>query len=210
MDTTNSQSGLRYESDEPTGDEKHALSAYVSDMLALERHISAPVARQKNQSETDRFGDARRLIDRIAAVSASHIDALEKRLEELGGNSATPLKTAWARVVGAGAATIDSTRKTKVSKNLRDDHTALSLASISYTMLYTTALGLHDTATANLAKRSLADIAPLIMEISQAIPTVVLEELQVDGENVKLDAADVVKREIDQIWREGSRAVHER
>jgi len=163
MTTTTNDTAFRYDSTEPTGDEKHTLATYVSDMLALERHIARPVAHQQNASETANYATAGTLIDRIASISTSHIAALEARLSDLGGNANHPLKAAWAGLLGAGATAVSGARKTKVSKYLRDDHTALSLASISYTMLYTTAVGLGDSTTASLAKRHLADIAPLIM-----------------------------------------------
>jgi len=208
--TTNSDPSLRYDSSEPTGDEKHTLATYVSDMLALERHIAQPVSHQQQSDEAANVGVARALIDRIASIGQSHITALEGRLKDLGGNANHPLKAAWAGLLGAGATAVGGARKTKVSKFLRDDHTALSLASISYTMLYTTAVGLGDTATASLAKRHLGDIAPLIMEISDGIPTVVLQELRDDGETVRTEAADTVQRELDEVWHASARQTHNR
>jgi len=209
VNTTNSDTSLRYDSTEPAGDEKHTLATYVSDMLALERHIAQPVAQQQN-AVTANYGTASALIDRIVSVGQSHIAELEARLKELGGNANHPLKTAWAGLLGAGAAAVGGVRKTKVSKYLRDDHTALSLASISYTMLYTAAVGLGDTATAALAKRHLRDIAPLIMEISDGIPTVVLQELRDDGESLRGEAAETVKEALDDIWHTASRQTQNR
>jgi len=208
--TTNSDASLRYDSTEPAGDEKHTLATYVSDMLALERHIAQPISHQQQSDEAANVGVARALIDRIASIGQSHIVALEARLKELGGNPSHPLKAAWAGLVGAGASAVGGARKTKVSKYLRDDHTALSLASISYTMLYTTAVGLGDTTTASLAMRHLGDIAPIIMEISDGIPTVVLQELRDDGETVRGEAADTVRRELDAVWHASARQTHDR
>jgi len=207
--TSNADTSLRYDSTEPTGDEKHTLATYVSDMLALERHIAHPVQHQQHDSETANDATASTLISRIASISQSHIAALETRLKDLGGNANHPLKAAWAGLIGAGASAVGGARKTKVSKYLRDDHTALSLASISYTMLYTTAVGLGDTTTASLAKRHLSDIAPLIIQISDGIPTVVLQELRDDGESVRGEAAETVKRELDDVWHASARQTHD-
>ncbi len=205
--TTTTDASLRYDSTEPTGDEKHTLATYVSDMLALERHIAQPVSHQQD-AETANDATASTLIARIASIGQVHIDALEARLKELGGDANHPLKAAWAGLIGAGATAVAGSRKTKVSKYLRDDHTALSLASISYTMLYTTAVGLGDAATAALAKQHLGDIAPLIMEISDGIPAVVLQELRADGETVRSEAADTVARTLDEVWHESAQRVH--
>ncbi len=190
------------------GNERHSLQTYVSDMLALERHIAQPIARQLGLQDTQRYQDASNLISRIQSTSQGHIAALESRLRALGGHEAHPLKAAWASLLGAGAATISGARKTKVSKNLRDDYTALSLATIGYTMLYTTTMGLGDTTTAELAKRHLADYAQIVMTINQVIPEVVLAELQIDGENVQAGAGDLIRQTTNEIWKSPSGTVN--
>ena len=144
-----------------TGDDRHTIATYLSDMLALERHIAAPV---------------------------------EAQLNNVGGSATSGVKSAWSALLGSGAAALNQVRKTKVSKSLRDDYTALGLSAISYTMLHTTALGLGDQATAQLAKRNLDDITPIIVEISQVMPKVVLQELQEDGETVQITAAELSKQ----------------
>jgi ferritin-like metal-binding protein YciE len=134
------------------------------------------------------------------------VTALEQCLEQLGGHEASLVKSTWSSLLGIGAAAIDSVRKTTVSKNLRDDYTALSLATISYTMLYTTTVGVGDTATADLAKRHLADYAQIVMTINQVIPEVVLGELQVDGQNVQAGAGEMIRQETNDIWKSHSGA----
>jgi len=64
---------------------------------------------------------------------------------------------------------------------LRDDYTALNLATIGYTMLHTTGLALNDQATADLALRHLREYTSIVMEINQVIPSVVVAELRDDG-----------------------------
>ena len=61
---------------------------------------------------------------------------------------------------------------------LREDYTALSLAAIRYHMLHTTGLALQDQAMADLALRHLKDWTPIIVEISQAVHPVVVQELR--------------------------------
>jgi ferritin-like metal-binding protein YciE len=176
-------------------------------MLALERHIAQPLARQLDLEDTKKFAGALAVITGLKGLTDSHVTALEQCLEQLGGHAASPVKSAWSSLLGAGAAAIDSVRKTKVSKNLRDDYTALSLATISYTMLLATATGLGDTATADLAKRHLADYAQVVMTINQVIPEVVLTELQADGQNVQAGAGDLIRQTTNEIWKTGSGSV---
>ena len=201
-DTT--QSNLRYDSNETPGtdaNDRHAIQTYLSDALALERHIAAPLARQLEIDDSAKYSEALRIISTIKGLTDSHVSALSAQLDASGGHAASPIKSAWSQLLGAGAAAIDGARKTKVSKNLRDDYTALALATISYTMLHATALGLGDTATAALAKRHLDDYAPCIVEIAKAMPLVVLEELRDDGENVQIGAAELSERVTQDAWK---------
>ncbi len=201
--TSNDQS-IRYDSSATEGaggNERHSIQTYVSDMLALERHIAQPLQRQLAMDDTLKYGDAFGAVKTINALVEAHVTALEGCLEQLGGHEASALKSAWASLLGVGAAAIDSARKTKVSKSLRDDYTALNLAAISYTMLHATAVGLGDTTTADLAKHHLADYARCVMQIVQIIPDVVLHELADDGEAVQAGAAELIRRETNEVWK---------
>jgi len=196
---TTQDSATRYDSSaqEGTGEnERHSIQTYVSDMLALERHIAQPLKRQLEMEDTKKFPGALAVITSLKGLNDSHVTALEQCLEQLGGHAASPVKSAWSSLLGVGAAAVDSVRKTKVSKNLRDDYTALSLATISYTMLYTTTVGLGDAATADLAKRHLADYAQVIMT-----------ELQTDGQNVAAGAGDLIRQSTNEIWKSQSGTV---
>jgi ferritin-like metal-binding protein YciE len=201
--TTTSAGGLRYDSvDSAQGhDERHSIRTYLSDALALERHIAQPLKRQLDADDVAKFADAFQLISKIISTNATHITTLEAQLKTAGGDGASALKSAWSQLLGVGAVAVGSARSTKVSKNLRDDYTALSLASISYTMLHATALGLGDDATAELAKRSLDDYAQIIMSISRSIPAIVLEELRLSGETVVTAAAAKARENTQAAWK---------
>lgn len=204
---TTQDSTIRYDSSAQGGtgeNERHSIQTYVSDMLALERHIAQPLQRQLDLEDTKKFAGALAVITSLKGLTDSHVMALQQCLDQLGGHEASPVKSAWSSLLGVGAAAIDSVRKTKVSKNLRDDYTALSLATISYTMLYATAVGLGDTATADLAKRHLADYSQVVMTINQVIPEVVLVELQSDGQNVEAGAGDRIRQQTNEIWKSQS------
>lgn len=199
-----SRASMRYDTSgqgAPGETERHSIQAYVSDMLALERHIAVPLGRQLEMDDTARFGEAQTVIAEIKRLTEAHVTELERLLDQNGGSAASPVKSAWSSLLGVGAAAIDSVRKTKVSKSLRDDYTALGLASISYTMLYTTAVGMGDMPTAMLAQRHLGDYARLVMQIAHVIPSIVLLELQADGETIATDAPETVRRQIHEIWR---------
>jgi ferritin-like metal-binding protein YciE len=183
-----------------TGDESHTVATYLSDMLALERHINAPISAQLNSDDHKADPQASRIIQKIKSVSESHITALEAQLKATGEPATHGLKTAWSQLLGGGAAALNNVRKTKVSKSLRDDYTALSLAAISYTMLHATAAGLGDGSTAALARRHLEDVTPIIVDISRTIPAVVLDELREDGQNVAQSAAQATQEVSQKSW----------
>jgi hypothetical protein len=184
------------------GNERHSLQAYVSDLVALMKHIEVPIDRQLNIEDSANYADAIAIIRDIKRVTESQRAALEAQLATLGGDGASGIKSAWSSLLGVGAAALGSVRKTKVSKNLRDDYTALGLASISYTMLHATALGLGDVSTAALAQRNLEGITPLIVRISRVIPAVVLQELRDDGESVRISAAELSAQTTHAAWQQ--------
>jgi hypothetical protein len=201
-DTTNTNTNVTYDSAETGGNERHSLQAYVSDLLALIKHIEVPIDRQLNIEDSANYAAAIAIVRDIKNVTATQRTALEAELQRLGGSGAAGIKSAWSAFLGAGAAAVGSVRKTKVSKNLRDDYTALGLASISYTMLHATALGLGDESVAALAQRNLEAITPIIVRISKAIPAVVLQELRDDGESVRVSAAEVSTERTHQAWQQ--------
>jgi ferritin-like metal-binding protein YciE len=204
-DTTNAN--VRYDSGvahRPDND-RHSIQTYVSDMLALERHIREPLARQYDDKALSQFAGANDIVATLKAMTDAHIISLDAHLKSLGGHEASEVKSAWATLLGVGAAAVDSIRKTRVSKNLRDDYTALSLAAVSYTMLHTTALALGDDATARLAERHLDDITPFIREIGRAIPRIVLQELAVDGERVDMSVVSIAESTVERSWQPSNR-----
>jgi len=202
-DTTNTHS-LRYDSGGTAAISENNLKllrTYVSDMLALEKHIRQPLDKQHKDDDTQKFPDALTIIAKIKGINEAHIAALTTHLEALGGHAASPVKEGVSAVAGVFAAAIDASRKSKVTKNLRDDYTALSLATVSYELLHATALSMGDRQTADLAKRFLKDYAECIMAISKSIPTVVVNELVIDGEDVDTTIDWQAKDNVANAWR---------
>jgi hypothetical protein len=191
------------------GNEQHSLATYVSDMLAVERHIRVPFETQCADNDVQEYSDAAGVVQRLKALTDTHIDALKNELERLGGHEASPIKSAVTLVEGVVAGAIDKVRKTKVSKALRDDYTALSLCTISYSELLATANGMHDDGVAQLAERHLSNYADIVMEISECIPGVVLRELQATGLDVDSSVVNRTRHTISQAWQRTSRPFHE-
>src|SRR5258707_15816739 len=99
-ETTDTSTSIRYDSDEATNagaDERHAIQTYLSDALALERHIAQPLARQRDMDDTARYGDAMSIIAQLKSLTDSHVVALEERLKMAGGHEASTVKSAWSQ-----------------------------------------------------------------------------------------------------------------
>ena len=183
-------------------DNREALRPYVADMVGVEKHILEAVERQRNDDDIKELPDALRLVGRVESVLQNHVQALNAHLQGYsGGGAAGAVKQAVTGVLGAIAGVYDKVRKDTASRALRDDYTALSLASVSYGMLHATALGLSQGTVAELAKSHLEEIYSLIMEIGLALPRIVLKELALEGYSVETGAADQAVKNLEETWR---------
>ncbi len=184
-------------------DSKTILQKYVSDMLALETHIHQAIDKQVKENQDDPEASSKFVT--YAQTTASHTTALQARLDQLGGAANNPVKQGVAAVAGVAAGIIDKFRSEEVSKDFRDDFTAINLSLISYQMLHTTALALGDRQTADLAATGARDNANMVMELQRLIPRMVVRDLKKNHEEVKLSlddtAADETHKLISEVWK---------
>jgi len=185
-------------------DERQSLRSYVSDMLALERHVRIPFATQARDGDFSNYGEAGAIVERLAALSETHEQGLSQCLDTLGGDATSPVKSAITQLEGMFAGAINEMRRTKVSKALRDDYTALALCCAGYTMLQTTAAALGDDSVAALALRHLKDYAQCVIQIGDTLPDVVLAELAAMGMRIDTSMSDTVKRASEDAWHRTS------
>ena len=180
-------------------DRNEAINSYITDMLALEDHIEKAVKGQladlKDQADvvTELQGLHRKIEHHI-----SDLRALAER-RSAGGVRET-VKRAGAAVAGAAAGIIDLIRSEGLPKNLRDDYTAFSLATIGYTMLYTTAAALDDREVAELAQQHLGDYAGAVTRLNGIVPAAVVRYLRAEGLPVREDVLPEVGRTIKAAW----------
>ncbi len=182
-------------------DNQHSINTYVSDMLALERHIIIPFTAQFKDEDFAEYPDTVAILTSLKSMTERHIEALAKLLETLGGHEASPVKSTVSAIEGFFAGAIDLIRKTKVSKALRDDYTALSLCCAGYTMLNATANAIGKGDVADLAKAHLRDYAQMVMQISEALPAIVVQELEDIGLNVQTGTIATSLEATRSAWR---------
>jgi ferritin-like metal-binding protein YciE len=186
--------------EEPMSERRDSLKTYVSDMLAVERHMLPAFENQSADRRLDKFPEAQRLVRAIKSTIQTHIDSLEQHLQGLGNDASSPIKSAVTAALGMAASLIENMRTDPVSKNLRDDYTVLNLAAISYTMLHTTGSALQSEETAELALRHLKDYTPLLTRINALVPQVVVNELADETEILDISAAERAVARTQEAW----------
>jgi len=175
-------------------DSREYLRPYLADMAAVEKHILEAVERQSNDDGFKKLPQALQLVNRIESTLRGHVQTLESQLERFpGGGVAGAVKGTVTGVLGVFAGLYDKVRTETASRGLRDDYTALNLATVSYVMLHTSALALGEAATAELALKNLKDLTPLVMQLNEIIPEAVVRELAEQG---KAFDASIVQRAV--------------
>jgi hypothetical protein len=180
------------------------LDHYLREMIAVESELHAAFRRQRDDDKLRAHRQSAALVDRIEQVLDRHLEALRQKLESKGETEST-FKTAIGSIMGAAAGVYDKLRSERVSRMLRDDYTAISLATVCYEMLHASALAAGDQELAELAIRHLSDYTPLVMEISETIPFALVEELSVDGKlPANRAAAEQAVANTKKAWQAGA------
>ena len=184
-------------------DQNEATNSYITDMLALEEHIEKALRGQLEDLED--YPEVIRELKQIHHKVEQHIADLRNLSERrAAGGPADIIKRAGSAVLGFGAAAIDLVRREGLPKNLRDDYTAFSLASIGYVMLYTTGLGLADREVAELARQHFRDYAGAVTRLHNIIPAAVIRFLKEDGLPASQDVLPEISRAIEEVWHSQS------
>ena len=184
-------------------DQNEATNSYITDMLALEEHIEKALRGQLEDLED--YPEVIRELKQIHHKVEQHISDLRNLSERrAAGRPADIIKRAGSAVLGLGAAAIDLVRREGLPKNLRDDYTAFSLASIGYVMLYTTGLGLADREVAELARQHFRDYAGTVTRLHNIVPAAVIRFLKEDGLPASENVLPEISRTIEEVWHSQS------
>ena len=180
-------------------DKNEAINSYITDMLSLEEHIEKALRGQLEDLKDypDAIGDLKQ-IHRKVEHHVSDLRELSQRR-----NARTPadaLKRVGSALLGFGAAAVDLVRNEGLPKNLRDDYTAFSLATVGYVMLKTTALALDDREVGDLAHQHFSDYAESVTLLHNVVPGAVIRFLREEGLPVREDVLPEISRTIEQVW----------
>jgi ferritin-like metal-binding protein YciE len=182
---------------------EEATNSYITDMLSLEEHIEKALRGQLEDLED--YPEVTRDLKQVLHKVEHHISDLKSLSERRNAKGPSDvIKRAGSALLGLGAAAIDLVRNEGLPKNLRDDYTAFSLATIGYVMLYTTALALDEREVADLARQHFADYAQAVTLLHNVVPGAVIRFLREDGLPVREDVLPEISRTIEEIWHSQS------
>lgn len=153
------------------------ITKHVADAVALEKHILEAVERQRASDAVRTNVDANRVVIEIERVLKQHISALDTLARQYGGDGESALKKLATAALGVAAGLYDQLRESELTRELRDDYTALSLTAMGYTAMHAFAVGISETPMAELAERHLRDLTPLLVDLSKLIPQTTIEDL---------------------------------
>jgi ferritin-like metal-binding protein YciE len=180
---------------------KETLLKYLTDMHALESHLAQPLKSQADDADFNNYPEALELIRRLHTRTENALESLEVLIEDLGGKPRGSFKSAFTAAAGMVAAAVNESRTHAITKKLRDDYTALSLVAVGYELLHATGNALGEERVASLSIRHLKDVAGFIMDLSQIIIPVAVDEL--DKTNPEADASTAVASQVNirEAWR---------
>jgi hypothetical protein len=180
-------------------DRDEAINSYITDMLSLEEHIEKAVRGQLNDLQD--YPEVTRDLKQVLRKVEQHVSDLKELSDRRKARGAADaIKRAGSAVLGVGAAAVDLVRTEGLPKNLRDDYTAFSLATIGYVMLHTTALALQEREVADLARQHFADYANAVTLLHNVVPGAVVRFLREEGLPVQESVLPDISRTIEEIW----------
>ena len=182
-----------------SGKKQDIVTKYLADMIGLEGHIYQAIDKQVKETQDE--PDVNPILRNMRDTLEQHTNALRARLDTLGGKATSPVKEAGASILGVAAGLVDKVRAEEVSKNFRDNYTALSLSNISYVMLISTCLACNDTETADLASRHLKENAQFASDIGNLIPSLVIRDLS-DLTDLNPGAIEEARRRYRSAWQQ--------
>ena len=180
-------------------DKNQAINSYITDMLSLEEHIEKALRGQLEDLKNypDVIGDLKQIHRKVE----HHVSDLRELSQRRNARTPTDaLKRVGSALLGFGAAAVDLVRNEGLPKNLRDDYTAFSLATIGYIMLKTKALALDDREVGDLAHQHFSDYAESVTLLHNVVPGAVIRFLREEGLPVREDVLPEISRTIEQVW----------
>lgn len=178
-----------------------SLKQYVNDVIGLERDIANAIGLQVEDEKVKAYPELLALLQEAARGSDRRVELFKKLSEEEGGNVGAAIKESVMAVAGSLAGLYGKVREHPVSRMVRDDIVALDVAAVSYGMLLTLGLSIGHDECARLATEALGDCPPLIVKLTDLLPSIVAAELAQDAPLVNPAASQVAVERIRDAWK---------
>ncbi|WAC20729.1 hypothetical protein OVA24_04955 [Luteolibacter sp. SL250] len=182
--------------------EKHQdnLKMYVNDVIGLERDIINAIEGQLEDDRVKAHPQLSGVLRGIVAGANSRLETLKSISEEEGGTFGAAIKEAAMSVTGVLAGIYGKLREHPLSRIVRDDRMAMNMTETSYAMLYTLALAVGHGRCADLALSGINTAAPQVLQLTDLLPQIILQELAADAPLENPDVADKVVDVIHRAW----------
>lgn len=186
-------------------DAREIIKGYATDLLAVHRHMLEAMKRHAVDEQVRSLPGALDVVNRATEVLRSNMTRLEARLSGMGGQGAAgQIKEAITTASGFLAGIYGQARGEPVSRDLRDDYTAMSFVMVCTTMLHATARALNDPETAGVTMQMMRELPPVIMRLSELVPRAVVAELASEHGIMDGSAEETTIREVKETWRTAS------
>lgn len=157
------------------------LHSEIARLKALDEQIHQLIRRQLEGAAMEAQPEARSWLREMEPKIYAHASALGECLERLE-TSPSSITQALGTVIGTAAGWIEAMRsQEEVSRTLRDDYAALSLALVHTAMLETIAAVLGDRQTASLAGDQKDQLRDALDQLEGVLPSVLARELRESG-----------------------------
>jgi hypothetical protein len=177
------------------------LHQLLSEQIALEEELSFKIREQLAEiNETD-FVEVTRLLKQTYDTLERHYAPLNNLLDKLDGVAKLAREeTITSNGVGLDIKPESEPKIPKISRMLREDYSALSNITFSNAQLHTIALALESRDTADLALEHLKNLMPLVFQVEELVPEVIMRELMAESLKVDISVAEIAQNNTRLAW----------
>lgn len=177
-----------------------SLRQYINDVIGMERDIVNAIRGQLEDQRLSYHAELKTLLEAVAAKGESRLERFKHLADAQDGTVGAALKEGVMAVTGSLAGIYSKLREHPVSRMLRDDITATTVAATAYGMLLTLSIGTGHGECAALAEEGLNDSASFTMGLARHLSLVVASELAHDAPLPNPAAAQIAGDKIHAAW----------
>lgn len=184
-------------------DHSDSIKQYVNDVIGMERDITNAIQGQLDDDRLATHPDLKMLLAEVAAQSESRLQRFKDLSDAEDASFGATVKEGVMAVTGTLAGLYGKLREHPLSRMLRDDIVATTVAATSYTMLLTLGLAANHSAVIALAEEGLKASARFTMQLGQHLPLIVASELAKDAPLSNPGAAQLAADKMQEAWAQG-------